>query len=72
MRLHFVLDAISSTLASEDARKLMTTLASTSDGALEEDAAVLAHLAPFLAGSLRARVNQNAQVRAIRAVLAFA
>ena len=72
MRLHFVLDAISSTLASEDARKLMTTLASTSNGALEEDAAVLAHLAPFLAGSLRARVNQNAQVRAIRAVLAFA
>ena len=71
MRLHFVLDAISSTLASEDARKLMTTLASTSNGALEEDAAVLAHLAPFLAG-LRARVNQNAWSAHIRAVLAFA
>ncbi len=72
MRLHFMLDAISSTLASEDARKLMSALAATSKDAVEEDAAVLAHLAPFLAGSLRATVNQPTQLRAIRAVLAFA
>jgi AcrR family transcriptional regulator len=72
MRLHFMLDAISSTLASEDARKLMSALAATSKDAVEEDAAVLAHLGPFLAGSLRARVNQSSQQRAIRAVLAFA
>ena len=72
MRLHFMLDAISSTLASEDARKLMAGLAATSEDAVEEDAAVLAHLAPFLAGSLRARVNLSSQQRAIRAVLAFA
>ena len=72
MRLHFMLDAISSTLASEDARKLMAGLAATSDSALDEDAAVLAHLAPFLAGSLRAKVNQSSQQAAIRSVLAFA
>lgn len=72
MRLHFMLDAISSTLASEDARKLMSALAATSKDAVEEDAAVLAHLGPFLAGSLRAKVNQSSQQRAIRAVLAFA
>ena len=72
MRLHFMLDAISSTLASEDARKLMAGLAATSDSVVEEDAAVLSHLAPFLAGSLRAKVNQAGQLRAIRAVLAFA
>ena len=71
MRLHFMLDAISSTLASEDARKLMAALAATSRDSVEEDAAVLAHLAPFLAGSLRAKVNQPSQQRAIRAVLAF-
>jgi hypothetical protein len=67
-----MLDAISSTLASEDARKLMSALAATSKDAVEEDAAVLAHLGPFLAGSLRAKVNQSSQQRAIRAVLAFA
>lgn len=72
MRLHFMLDAISSTLASEDARKLMAALAATSKDSVEEDAAVLAHLGPFLAGSLRAKVNQPSQQRAIRAVLAFA
>ena len=72
MRLHFMLDAISSTLASEDARKLMAGLAATSDSTLDEDAAVLAHLAPFLAGSLRAKVNQSSQQAAIRSVLAFA
>jgi AcrR family transcriptional regulator len=72
MRLHFMLDAISSTLASEDARKLMSALAATSKDAVDEDAAVLAHLGPFLAGSLRAKVNQSSQQRAIRAVLAFA
>lgn len=72
MRLHFMLDAISSTLASEDARKLMAGLAATSDNVIEEDAAVLSHLAPFLAGSLRAKVNQAGQLRAIRAVLSFA
>ena len=71
MRLHFMLDAISSTLASEDARKLMAALAATSQDSVEEDAAVLAHLAPFLAGSLRAKVNQPSQQRAIRAILAF-
>jgi AcrR family transcriptional regulator len=72
MRLHFMLDAISSTLASEDARKLMSALAVTSKDLLEEDAAVLAHLAPFLAGSLRAKVNQSSQQRAIGVVLAIA
>ena len=72
MRLHFMLDAISSTLASEDARKLMAGLAATSDSAVDEDAAVLGHLAPFLAGSLRAKVNQSSQHDAIRTVLAFA
>ena len=72
MRLHFMLDAISSTLASEDARKLMAGLAATSDSTLDEDAAVLAHLAPFLAGSLRAKVNQSSQQEAIRSVLSFA
>ena len=72
MRLHFMLDAISSTLASEDARKLMAALAATSKDVVEEDAAVLAHLGPFLAGSLRAKVNLSAHQRAIRAVLAFA
>ena len=72
MRLHFMLDAISSTLASEDARKLMAGLAATSDSSVDEDAAVLAHLAPFLAGSLRAKVNQSSQQEAIRSVLAFA
>ena len=71
MRLHFMLDAISSTLASEDARKLMSALAATSKDAVDEDAAVLAHLGPFLAGSLRAKVNLSSQQRAIRAVLAF-
>ena len=71
MRLHFMFDAISSTLASEDARKLMAALAATSNDSVEEDAAVLAHLGPFLAGSLRAKVNQPSQQRAIRAVLAF-
>ena len=72
MRLHFMLDAISSTLASEDARKLLSALAATSKDAIAEDAAVLAHLGPFLAGSLRARVNQASQQQAIAAVLAFA
>ena len=72
MRLHFMLDAISSTLASEDARRFMEVLALTSKDAAEEDAAVLAHLSPFLASSLRAKVNQPSQQRAIRAVLAFA
>lgn len=74
MRLHFMLDAISSTLASEDARKLMAALAmstSASKDASDEDAAVLGHLAPFLAGSLRAKVNQPNQLRAIRAVVAI-
>jgi AcrR family transcriptional regulator len=72
MRLHFMLDAISSTLASEDARKLMAGLAATSADAVEEDVAVLTHLAPFLAGSLRAKVNQPGQQAAIRAVIASA
>ena len=72
MRLHFMLDAISSTLASEDARKLMAGLVATSRSAVDEDAAVLGHLAPFLAGSLRAKVNQLNQQDAIRTVLAFA
>jgi AcrR family transcriptional regulator len=72
MRLHFMLDAISSTMASEDARKLMTGLAATSTDAVEEDVAVLTHLAPFLAGSLRAKVNQPGQQAAIRVVLAAA
>jgi AcrR family transcriptional regulator len=72
MRLHFMFDAISSTLASEDARKLMAALSATSIDAIQEDAAVLAHLGPFLAGGLRAKVNLPAQQRAINAVLAFA
>ena len=55
-----------------DARKLMAGLAATSDSGVDEDAAVLAHLAPFLAGSLRAKVNQSRQQEAIRSVLAFA
>jgi len=72
MRLHFMLDAISSTLASEDARKLMAGLAATCADVAEEDVAVLTHLAPFLAGSLRAKVNQAGQQAAIRAVMASA
>lgn len=71
LRLHFVFDAISSTLASEDARKLMAVIASTGQSAGEEDSAVLGHLAPFLAGSLRARVNQATQLAAINAVRAL-
>ena len=50
----------------------MAGLTATSDSTVDEDAAVLAHLAPFLAGSLRAKVNQSSQQEAIRTVLAFA
>ncbi len=74
MRLHFMLDAISSTLASEDARKLMAALIASAHTAKErpdEDVAVLGHLAPFLAGSLRARADQPPQLKAIRAVVAL-
>ena len=48
--------------------ELVSGLAATSGSAGDEDAAVLGHLAPFLAGSLRAKVNQSSQQDAIRTV----
>ena len=74
MRLHFVLRRGSpSTLASEDARKLMTTFRQYQQrraGGRRRRAGAPRTLPRRLASC--PSVNQNAQVRAIRAVLAFA
>jgi len=71
MRLHFMLDAISSTLASEDARRLMAAVDAVGHGKPSDDVDFLARFAPFLAAALRARVNQPSQRAAIAAVRAL-
>lgn len=71
MRLHFILDAISSTLASEDARRLIAAMEAGGEGGAGDDVAFLARFAPFLSASLRAQVNQPAQRAAIAAVQAL-
>ena len=69
MRLHFVLDAISSTLASET-HMLMTTLAGTSNGALEGGRRCwrTSHLPRRLIASC-ASTARTPRSRAVRAVL---
>ncbi|MCX8099232.1 MAG: TetR family transcriptional regulator [Casimicrobiaceae bacterium] len=68
MRLHFILDAVAATLASEDARRLMSALAARSPGGAEDDVAFLAHFAPFLAAALRASGGSTEQRAAIQDV----
>lgn len=71
MRLHFILDAISSTLASEDARRLIAAMDAGNESGASDDVSFLARFAPFLSASLRAQVNQPAQREAIAAVQAL-
>ncbi len=71
MRLHFLLDAIASTMASEDARRLIALHEVRPGNGLSEEAAFLAHFAPFLAAGLRADVDRPEQRAAIMAVQAL-
>ncbi|MGL5004377.1 MAG: TetR/AcrR family transcriptional regulator [Casimicrobium sp.] len=62
MRLSFILDAVSSTLASEDVRKFIGGLPSNN----EDDVKLLSYLAPFLGAALRANVRTQQQVAALQ------
>ncbi len=62
MRLNFILDAVSSTLASEDVRRVLGGIQSGEDS---DDTHLLAYLAPFLGAALRAKVRSPQQVAAL-------
>ncbi len=62
-RLSFILDAVSSTLASEDVRKVIGGLQSNPEA---DDIHLLAYLAPFLGAALRAKVRQPKQIAALK------
>jgi AcrR family transcriptional regulator len=62
-RLSFILDAVSSTLASEDVRKVIGGIQSNAEA---DDTNLLAYLAPFLGAALRAKVRQPKQIEALK------
>jgi AcrR family transcriptional regulator len=62
MRLNFILDSVSSTLASEDVRKVIGGLRPNAD----DDTELLAYLAPFLGAALRSKVRQPKLVDALK------
>lgn len=67
MRLHFILDSVSATLAAEDVRKLFNVLnGATTDDAAANDISFLSYFAPFLASGLRANVRQPKQIQALQ------
>ncbi len=63
MRLNFILDAVSSTLASEDVRRVIGGI---QPSAVNDDTTLLAYLAPFLGAALRANVRTAAQIAALQ------
>jgi AcrR family transcriptional regulator len=63
MRLNFILDAVSSTLASEDVRRVIGGI--QSDRA-DDDVTLLTYLAPFLGAALRAEVRTKTQIAALQ------
>ncbi len=63
MRLNFILDAVSSTLASEDVRRVLGGLQSER---ADDDLNLLAYLAPFLGAALRAAVRSPSQIAALQ------
>lgn len=62
-RLSFILDAVSSTLASEDVRKVIGGLQASADA---DDTHLLAYLAPFLGAALRANVRLPKHIEALK------
>jgi AcrR family transcriptional regulator len=62
MRLNFILDSVSSTLASEDVRKVIGGLRPNAD----DDTELLAYLAPFLGAALRSKVRQPKLIDALK------
>lgn len=63
-RLNFILDSVSSTLASEDLRKVIGGLRPNES----DDTELLAYLAPFLGAALRSKVRQPALVNALKSL----
>jgi AcrR family transcriptional regulator len=64
MRLHFILDSVAASLATEDVRMYLSTLKIERS----DDVGFLSYLAPFLAAGLRATVRQPNQTRALQAL----
>ncbi len=64
MRLHFILDSVSASLATDDVRKYLATLKIERT----DDVGFLSYLAPFLAAGMRAAVRQPNQIRALQAL----
>lgn len=62
-RLSFILDAVSSTLANEDVRKVIGGIQSNAEA---DDTNLLAYLAPFLGAALRAKVRQPKHIEALK------
>lgn len=70
MRLHFILDSLAATLATEDVRKLVSAIDGAHPPQSEaDDVHFLSYLTPFLAAGLRASVRQAKQVAALRVLL---
>jgi AcrR family transcriptional regulator len=63
MRLNFILDSVSSTLASEDVRRVIGGISQNVEA---DDITLLTYLAPFLGAALRSKVRQPKLIDALK------